>query len=218
MQNEKLVKIIVADDHPIIFEGIRAMVQDEQNIQICDFVEQLHLISDSLQKHQPDLLLLDINFNGKSSLSEIAAFRANHPNLKIMMFSSYDNDSVLRESMKLGVNGFLNKHISREGFVRAVKSVMEKGLYFSPLFKLNNPESTEDKIEIDFFDELRKLSDREKTIIRYIVRGFENVTIAENLFISLHTVRTHRRNIFNKLKIHSATELTKLVMSSRILG
>ena len=210
------IKVIVADDHPIIFEGVKAMLQKENNIEVCEFVAEIQDLPFHIKTYQPDLLLCDVNFHGRNALQEISFFKTLCPKMKILIFSSYDTDSVLREALAVGVNGFLLKNTTKEEFLHAVSVVMNEEFYLSPFIKKFTNYSEESKI-IDVFQQKIKLSEREKEIIRYIVKGLENEAIAEQLFISLHTVRTHRKNIFHKLNIHSATELTKLVLTQHIL-
>lgn len=216
MTIDNVIKIIVADDHPIIFEGIKSMVSDEANIKICDCVENLNLLDASIAYHLPDLLILDLNFAGKYSILKVPELKKICHTMKIIIFSSYDNDSVLREAVHYDVDGFVLKNTSKEEFVHAILTVMEGKTFFSKKIKRFKNYHQNTQIT-DFFDDTIKLSEREKEITRLVIDGLDSDSIAKQLHLSLHTVKTHRKNIFNKLHIHSVAELIKLVYSKNLL-
>ena len=200
--------IIIIDDHPLIIEGIKIILAESERFQIVAAInswEELQLkFSQSF-----DILILDLNVGGQNLLNKIEQIRQFQPNIKILVFTSYNSPSMVKKAFDLHVDGFLLKDAAYDELVLALETISNDEIYVGK--SVGKLKQYEPKIVInDKFVEKENLSKRELEIAQLLVQGIDNERIAEQLFISPHTVHTHRKSIFKKLNIHSLVELMKI--------
>jgi DNA-binding NarL/FixJ family response regulator len=208
----KNMVVFICEDHEIVVDGIsRILLNMIEGVQLKSFKS-----GDAMLKEMgipldpnpdavhdtitvPDLLILDINLPEKNGIDILQHIRKHQKTTKVLILTMY-NDAMLAKKLKdLGANGYLLKDFGEEEFVAAVK-VVYKGNYFeSPSLIPHANASSETKALY--------LTSREKDIIKYTVLGKSSIEIGELLFLSPHTVNTHRRNIYKKLNIGNIKEL-----------
>jgi DNA-binding NarL/FixJ family response regulator len=211
-------KILVFDDHPIVIEGLKQLLVSEDSFEVTKGVASFEKLYSSLNQ-EIDILLFDINIKGQNSLSQIKDIKALKKDLKILIFSSYNTPSIVKKAFKEPINGFILKNIRRTELLEALHTVAEGKTYIGKNIAL--PKAFNRAIEKpsefnDNFIKLSKLTLREREITSLIVKGLNNQSIAEQLHISSHTVKVHRKNIFKKLEINSAGALIKLSFNIKI--
>ncbi|MFD2603129.1 MULTISPECIES: response regulator transcription factor [Flavobacterium] len=186
------MKILLADDHSVIRQGVSLMLRDafdSLEIEQADsFYETLNLVKDI----EFDLLLLDINLPGGDTDTMIADVRGLQSDLKVLMFSAYDEDQYGLRYYQAGAQGYVNKLSSEETILQAVNAVLDGGLFFgnslgAPSVKSINP--------------LETLSARELEIAGMLVKGEGNLEISNKLGIGMSTVSTYKSRIFEKLGV-----------------
>ncbi|PZR22001.1 MAG: DNA-binding response regulator [Flavobacterium psychrophilum] len=186
------MKILLADDHSVVRQGVSLMLKDAFDAvdieQADSFYETLNLVKDM----EFDLLLLDINLPGGDSDTMIADVRGFQKDLKILMFSAYEEDQYGLRYYQAGAQGYINKLSSEERILEAVNAVLNGELYFensvgAPSIKDLNP--------------LESLSGRELEIAGMLVKGEGNLEIANKLGIGMSTVSTYKSRIFEKLGV-----------------
>lgn len=186
------MKILLADDHSVIRQGVSLMLRDafgSLEIEQADsFYETLNLVKDI----EFDLLLLDINLPGGDTDTMIADVRGLQSDLKVLMFSAYDEDQYGLRYYQAGAQGYVNKLSSEETILQAVNAVLDGGLFFgnslgAPSVKAINP--------------LETLSARELEIAGMLVKGEGNLEISNKLGIGMSTVSTYKSRIFEKLGV-----------------
>jgi DNA-binding NarL/FixJ family response regulator len=202
-----MTRIVVADDHPVVLGGLRMMFETITGYELIGEASSLKETLTVCKNLRPDILILDLNFDGKSSLDLIPELRSRFPILKIMVFSAYHSTGLVKKALEAGVQGYLLKDASKTEWVDALNRLMQGKIYLSKhisgiAFKL-------DEFQNSDFQQLSNLSDREKKIIQLIADGLMEDKIAEVLFISKHTVHTHKKNIFKKLQLHTNADLVK---------
>jgi DNA-binding NarL/FixJ family response regulator len=153
------------------------------------------------------VLILDLNFDGKSSLDLVPELRSRFTGMKILVFSAYHSTGLVKKALEAGVHGYLLKDASKTEWTEALSMLIQGKTYLSRhisgvAFKL-------DEFQNSDFQQLSNLSEREKNIIQLIADGLMEDKIAETLFISKHTVHTHKKNIFRKLQLHTNADLVK---------
>jgi len=150
----------------------------------------------------PDIALLDIDLPGMNGFECMKLLKEKLPNIRIIVFSMYEKPNYIIESMKLGANGFISKHLPTEKLIKALKSVYKGDKFIcpislnilkSPVNKVNHPEE--------------ELTKKEREILQLIANGYSTKEIAEKTNTSEHTVRTHREHINKKLDLHSPQDL-----------
>jgi len=210
VEQETSINILVGDDHHVIFQGVVAMLSHDDRPERLDYAESIDTIKSCLTETHYDLLILDLNLAGTNSLEYVPSFMALAPNLKIIIFSSYNNKKLLEKAQALDVNGYLLKSTGEKKFRAAVQTVMKGGVYFD----IENNEGLEQESDLHRFNHVVELSTREKELASLIISGNNEQELAELLFISKNTVRTHKKNIFRKLNVSGTFGLIKYIQAN----
>jgi len=199
--------IILADDHAMLREGIRKIIERIEDARISgeanDGLELLEL----LKKSSPNLIILDISMPNLRGLEAIREIRKTYPKVKILVLTMHKKKEFLRQALRDGADGFLLKEDAGSELIRAVQTVRKGGKYLSPLLAnvLTSLAVEEENPEV--------LTMREREVLKLLVEGKRTIEIAAALYISPHTVRRHRSNIMEKLNIKNLADLVKYAIS-----
>lgn len=196
------VKILLADDHKLFIEGLSALLSFYPHLEICGRVFQLKDLESSVHTLQPDLLLLDVNMSGESSL-ETGKRILQNSNTRVVLVTMYNQEKLLKEAVRAGFHGYLLKDSDKEDILLCISKVAEGRPYFDPKISAhkNTPE--------DEFEKSILLTFRERELIHLIRSGCTNEQMAEKLHLSVLTIKTHRRNIHFKLGVSNTAELIR---------
>ncbi len=200
--------MLIADDHGVVREGIHRVCEAENDIKICaeacDGTEVLELV----EKHHPDVVILDIAMPRLGGLEALVSLRSKHPDVKTLLLSFRSDAHVIQSAVSLGADGYLLKNAARGEIPAAIREVMRGGCYFSPpvareiIDQLREPRRPSD-------DPFSHLSGREREVLRLIAEGLSAKEIAALLKISTKTVEAHRTSLMRKLGARKATELVR---------
>ncbi len=203
-----MISVLIADDHSVVREGIRRICEGENDIKVCaeasDGAELLELV----EKHHPDVVILDIAMPRLSGLEALKSLRSQHPGVKTILLSVRADAPVIQSAVSLGADGYLLKNAGRGEIPAAIHEVMRGGCYFSPpvtreiIDQLREPRHPRD-------DPFSHLSGRERQVLRLIAEGLSAKEIAALLSISTKTVEAHRTSLMRKLGVRKATELVR---------
>ncbi|NGP88358.1 response regulator [Fodinibius halophilus] len=191
--------ICICDDHPVIAEGIEYILSKENG------QAQLHTTKTGkkclhIVQHYPlDLLILDLKLPDINGLDLLKKIREQQPDLPILVLTMHKDPFILDQIQKLGGDGYMLKDFGRKEFLRALKTIDQQKFYVSPGIRQS--------LERDSFSGTLQLTKREKEIIKYTASGKSAQEVGDLLYISKHTVNTHRRNIYKKLDISGVKEL-----------
>ena len=198
---------IAADDHSVVTQGMSFILQKMYNGAIVHQVECFSEIIKILNTTTINLLILDINFPDGSSLNIISTLKKIQPNLKILIFSGYDEEIYAIRYINAGANGYLNKLSSEEEIKYAIKTVMTSGKYTS--------KNIQDKIMDSYIlkkptNPLEQLSNRELEVANLLVDGYGNNEISTKLYIQKTTVSTYKNRIFEKLGVNNLSDFISI--------
>jgi DNA-binding NarL/FixJ family response regulator len=212
-------KIVAADDHPIILDGIHHLLEGEEEFLLVATVNEPGKIIETLIREKADLLLLDLNMYGDNMLDLVPSILKHIPNIKIVIFSSYSVPKLIKESYRVGVHAYILKDTTKKELLAVLRKVRDgKVKQRNKLLKqdiLYNDPSFQPELKDDF-SKMNQLSDREREILQLIVQGNTEHEIAKKLFISKHTVHSHRKNILKKLDLHNTTEVIKYAYENQL--
>jgi len=200
------VKIAIVDDHALIREGLKKLLELEEDLEIVGLAENGEAALELIEKQNPDVVLLDINMpimNGIDTLKEI---KKDFIHTKVIMLTIHEDSEYLIETINIGAEGYVLKDADVSSLVRAIIKVNEGGTYIHPT--LSGILVKEYKKKDKSMDEVinTSLTKREFEVIRLISQGFNNKEIAKELFISEKTVKNHVSNIFKKIKVTDRTQ------------
>jgi len=195
-------KIFITDDHYMVVEGIRSLLQNEPAIEWMGHAMNAASCLAYLVQHQPDVLLLDINLPDKSGIELCREIKSKYPSIHIIGLSSFNQQSYIEKMMHEGASGYVLKNATREEIVEAITSVMEGRTFLSHEAATVIANGEDSKIPV--------LTRREKEVLGLIAQGLTNSVIAEKLFISVTTVDTHRKNLLAKFEVKNTAALIRL--------
>lgn len=213
------LKILVADDHPVVIDGVRFMLQNQEEIEIVHFAKNGLQVLDYAELYPVDVFILDIEMPELNGLKTTEKLISKFPDAKIIAYSSYGDIAHLQSMLNVGAKGYLLKNSSQAEILEAIFKVHKGQSFFSD-------ELTEMMLAIVQGKTLAKngnqksipsLSRREKEILRMIVDEATTPEIAEKLFISIGTVETHRRNMLNKLDVKNTAGLVRIAMQYQLV-
>ena len=206
------IKIIIADDHNLFINGLQLLLKEESWIEIIDIANNGRELLEVLQRSQPDLILLDLNMPNMNGFEAARYIKQNHPAVKLIILSTYNEEHLIDKAKQIGINGYLLKNCNREELLQTISLVMNHQTsfpYFEP--RENNSFDSKDNFLIQF-----NLTKRELEIIQLIKNGFTNQLIANKLFLSIYTVETHRKNIMHKLNLNTPMALIKFIVENNL--
>ncbi len=213
MTNEK-IKILIADDHAIVREGLKQIVAEEKDILVAGEAENSEQMMEFLEKANWSLVVLDINMPGKSGLEALKDIKLLYPHLPVLILSMFSEDQYGIRAIKAGASGYLKKVSAPTELVTAIRKIVAGGKYINSSLaeKLAEKFGDTDKALLH-----EKLSDREYQIMCNIALGKTAEEIAQELSISINTVYTYRNRILDKMSMKSNVELTQYVLSNKLV-
>lgn len=208
MSSLQKYKFLVADDHTIIRQGMQIAIEDSienSEIYTAASIAQIH---EQLQKNPIDIAILDAQLQDGNSISIIPEIKTKFPHIKILVFTSFDEENYALKYLEAGADGFLSKLSDESEIKNAITQIVENGKYIPPFTQKILELSSE---KTDFLNPLNRLSEREMQIAELYAKGLGNLEIANILEIKQNTVSTYKKRIFDKLQIESLVELIDLL-------
>ena len=217
-----MIRVLVADDHPVFLEGLcRVLSLNENKIEVLCTAENGEDAIRKEKEYKPDVVLLDIKMPGINGVEATKAIKANRPNVKVIMLTTFDDKDLIQGALKAGANGYILKDTHPDQLIQSIISVYEGNILLSEKVAASMEWEQEDKKKdrggkkIDK-DPYKDFSKRDRDILRLMSQGKDNFEIAEELFISEKTVRNYVSNIYDKLGVHSRTKVVLWALKNRL--
>lgn len=208
-----IINVILADDHVLVRDGIKALLEDQQGIKVIDEASNGKEALEVIKKNKPNLLIVDIRMPEMNGIEIVREINKNHKDIKTLVLSMHDSEEYVVQAIQAGADGYLLKGASKEEFLKAIHTVASGGKYFSGdissiimnNFVNGNKKYTknEEVVEDPF-----NLTKREKQILKLVLQLKNNKDIAEELKISRRTAEVHRFNLMKKLDVKNLMELS----------
>jgi DNA-binding NarL/FixJ family response regulator len=204
-----MTKILIADDHQLFNDGMKMMLSAEDNLQIVGQVFSGKDVLDAVHRLQPNVVLLDINMPHMNGLEVAGKLLRSYPDVRIIMLTMYSDRKFIEDCQRMGVPGYILKNSGVDVVLNAIETVLTGQRFYDPkITKSTTPNQHAD----DSFQKQFQLTKREIEIISLIGQSFTNEEIADKLFLSVATVKTHRNNINLKLGINKPADLVKFAL------
>lgn len=214
----KTKNIVLAEDHRLLREGLKALLQTEKDLQIIGEAENGLEAIRCVEKHAPDLILLDLSMPKMSGISVIKEIKSRFPEVKILALTIHESDQYVLEAFQSGTDGYCLKDASRDELLIAIKSVLNGKTYISP--------GISEGIMVGYLEGKKiikgstawdSITQREKDVLKLIGEGYRNKEIADFLNISVKTVEKHRANVMKKLDLHNVSALTAYAIQKKLV-
>jgi len=208
LTDQERIRVLLADDHPLVLEGFRACLETFPHIDVVATATNGREALAFAREHRPDIVVLDINMPELNGLDATELFKEERPEIKLLIVSMHDNKEYVSTALLHGARGYVLKDVSTREIVNAIVAIHHGGTYFSAgvsdlLMDLQS-DPAEDST----------LTTREQTILLLLADGNSNKEVARALDISVRTVETHRKNLKRKLGIGTTAGLTRYVIES----
>jgi DNA-binding NarL/FixJ family response regulator len=215
----KKISVLLADDHTVVRQGLRVLLEVEADIQVVGEAETGRQAVQMVKKLKPDVIVLDVAMpvlNGLEATRQIA--REAH-STKVLILSSYSDDEYVQQLIEAGAIGYLVKQTAANDLLKAIREAVKGNAYFSPSISRRLLDQCREAFEKG--SPVRKsgphLTSRENEVLQLIAEGQANKQIAAELNISIKTVEKHRQQVMNKLNIHDVAGLTRHALSRGII-
>jgi len=209
-----MIRVLIADDHPIVREGLRQVLARTTGITIAAEASNGQEVLDGAASGGVDVIVMDFSMPGKSGLDVIRQIRQDHPKLPVLILSMHPENELAPRLLKAGASGYLQKESATQNLEDAIRKLAVGGRYISP--------SLAEKLATDLSSTgTRKpheeLSDREFQVLLRIVSGRSAQEIADELSLSVKTVRTYRDRIMEKMSMKNDVELTRYALDNGLI-
>ncbi len=206
----KKINILIVDDHPMVLEGMKALLSNFDYITVSGTATNAYDAMAMLKAQPVDIVIADINLPEVSGIELTAKIKKEFPGIKILAMSTFKERSYISQMIKNGASGYLVKSASKEEIEAAILSANEGKLYLS--LDINSIE-----LNPEVASDVPVVSRREKEVLQLIVDGLTNPQIAEKLFISLHTVDSHRKNLLAKFNVNNTASLIRVAIKNNLV-
>lgn len=205
---EQKIKIFLVDDHKIFVEGVANLLSDQQDLEIIGWTHDGTSALSFLKENPADVVLTDIQMPGMTGIELTQKIKEELPQIRVIALSMFDKKEIIHELIASGAEGYLLKDIEKSELLNAIHKVVGGEYYYS---------SSIAGILMKTITEKDLLTPREKEIIKLIAEENTNAIIAQKLFISEHTVESHRKNIFRKTNSKSIVGLIKYAYENKLV-
>jgi DNA-binding NarL/FixJ family response regulator len=211
------IKILIADDHTLVREGIGAVLRLYDDVEVVGEASDGKEAIDKTEKVKPDIVLMDISMPGLGGLEATLEIKKRFPDVKVLILTQYDDVEYVDRMLKAGVSGYILKSAIGSELISAIRSVVAGGYYLYPSIAANLVDGYLGKRKMDTKDPYEKITDREKQVLKLIAEGNSHKEIAGILNISVKTVIAHQTNLSDKIDIHSRAGLIKFAIKKGII-
>ncbi len=209
-----MIKILIADDHAIVREGLKQIVAEESDMKVTGEAANASELFELLDKDSWEIVVLDINMPGKSGLEALKDMKTRNIKVPVLILSMFSEDQYGLRAIKAGAAGYLKKVSAPTELVSAIRKIVGGGKYINPTLA----EKLADNVDVNNKKALHQnLSDREYQIMCFISLGKSAEEIAEELAISIHTVYSYRNRILEKMHLKSNVELTQYAIQNKLI-
>lgn len=220
MKAPEKIKVLLCDDHKLIRDGIESMLLNTEDIEVIGSVPSGEEAVNEVRQNRPDLILMDIMMGGMTGIEATRWIKEFDPTVKIILVTMEISKEYVSAGIKSGVDGYLPKDIDKETLLEAIRTVSTGGRFFNDaIMKLVFEDFySHEKLKSPDKKLPNELTKREFEILRLVASGKTNKELAEELFISIKTVETHKTHILEKLGLKNTTELVKYAIKNNIIS
>jgi len=204
------IRVILADDHPLVTEGVKAVLETFDQIDLIASVTNGRDAVTAIERLGPDITLMDLNMPGMNGLTATELVLERDPAARIIILSMHDNPEYIATALRHGAKGYLLKDVPTEEIVEAIENVHAGETYLCT--------GIDGTMQPTLDCDREPLTSREQIVLLRLARGLSNKEVGRELEISVRTVETHRKNIKRKLAIETTAGLTRYVLESGLLG
>ncbi|MVT11740.1 response regulator transcription factor [Chitinophaga tropicalis] len=207
-----MIKVIVVEDHPIMVEGLKNILLNDAGIEMKGDYGNGKSVLQALEKEQPDVILMDVNLPDISGVTLCMEIKKKYEDIRIIGLSIHDEQPVIHSMLQNGASGYVLKNALGTEIIRAIYAIMDGEEYLC-----SNTKEALKNADAELLKAIPRITRREKEILQLIGKGLTTMQIADQLFISTHTVESHRKNLMEKFGVNNTTTVVKLATEYKLL-
>lgn len=211
------IRVLLADDHTILRDGIRALLEDQEDIEVVGEAEDGQAAVRMTSQLKPDVVVMDIAMPILNGLEATRQIQRDQPRIRVLILTMHENEEYIRQVLAAGALGYVLKDAAARDLIGAIRTVYQGEAVLSPAITRLVIEDYLRWGDIRPQDTSNGLTPREREVLQLIAEGYTNKSIAEILSISVKTVQTHRTNLMAKLDLHDRGELIKYAIQKKII-
>lgn len=214
-----MIRILLADDHGIVRQGTRSLLEKEADLEVVGEAEDGRAALEMTEALRPDVVVMDIAMPQLNGLDASAKIVRRHPEVGVIILSMHEEEDYLVRALSAGVRGYLLKDNAQMDLVRAVRSVAQKKAFFSPaIAQMLVEDFTRQMQRKGVADSYGLLTERERETLQLLAEGKSNKEAATILNVSPYTIETHRNNLMQKLNLHNTAEIVLYAVRKKIIS
>jgi len=206
-QSQKKSRVVIIEDHPVLCSGLRQLVDNQPDLACVGVADNISDAKRLVAECKPNLTVLDLRLKGGDALDFIKTLRVEHPEVKVLVLSQYDELIFAERALRAGASGYIMKENATDEVLRALRKVLTGDLYFSERVAAAVVQRMLREKPIASRDGVERLSDREMQVFQLLGASYSAREIAEQFHLSRKTIETHCEKIKHKLSLHNAAEL-----------
>jgi DNA-binding NarL/FixJ family response regulator len=211
------IRVLLADDHTILRDGIRALLDDEDDMEVIGEAEDGQSTVKMVAQLQPDVVVMDIAMPLLNGLEATRQIQRDYPQVKVLILTMHENEEYIRQVLAAGALGYVLKDAAARDLLGAIRAVNRGEAVLSPAITRLVIEDYLRWGDIRPEDATNGLTSREREVLQLIAEGYTNKEIAEILSLSVKTIQSHRTNLMSKLDLHDRGELIKYAIQKKII-
>ncbi|MEQ1692844.1 MAG: response regulator transcription factor [Gemmatimonas sp.] len=214
-----MIRVLIADDHGIVRQGTRSLLEKESDIQVVGEAEDGRSAVEMAESLKPTVIAMDIAMPQLNGLDAAAQIVRRHPEIGVIILSMHEEEDYLVRALSAGVKGYLLKDNAQVDLVRAVRAVAQKRAFFSPaIAQMLADDFTRQMQRKGLQDSYGLLTEREREVLQLLAEGKSNKEAATVLDVSPYTIETHRNNLMQKLNLHNTAEIVLYAVRKKIIS
>jgi len=217
MEEKNVIKVLIADDSKLTTVGLSTTFKQYKDINVIGIAENGLIAVNMVKEHKPDVVLMDIGMPTMDGIQATKEVRKLNVTTKIIMLTSHDSEQNVIEAFSAGAHSYCMKDIEPDSLIVVVKTTHEGASWLDPRIARIVLNNFVNKTTKQGKSQESVLTEREISILSLIARGLSNSEISDNLYISLNTVKTHIKNIFQKLEVEDRTQAVMTAMKKNII-
>lgn len=220
-----MIKLIITDDHKIVRDGIRSLLQEEEDVEVIAEASNGQQLMELLTDQPADVVLMDINMPVMDGIEASQQVKDHFPDTKVLALSMLDHENYVRQIIQAGALGFVMKSCSKEELLFAIKAVATGNKFICSEMACKLLDTTSVKEKVPPLENsgqtasiIESLSKCEKNVLNLIAEGYTNAEIADKLFNSKRTIESHRQNLLLKTQCKNTANLVKFALTNNLLN
>jgi two-component system response regulator NreC len=205
------LRILLADDHAILRDGLVSLINSQPDMRVVAEAGDGSEAIEAAKHTNPDVVIMDISMPNMNGIEATRALKTEHPQVKVLVLSAYDNQAYLRQMLEAGATGYVSKNLAARELIQAIRIVARGETYIDPAIANLTPNPvTLERLRGDV--RRSELTEREREVLLLIAKGYTNKEIAAQLSISVKTVETHKGNIMSKLELKNRADAVRFAV------